>query len=48
MLAKNYHELIVNGNKLDYDKSDYLIALRDGFLRIQRDTSFYIEPYNPN
>ena len=48
MLAKNRPELILDNRKLDDTRSDHLVSLRDNFLPIRRDASFYVEPYNPH
>lgn len=48
MLGKNRSETLIDDGKLGSDRSDYLISLRDGFLPIRRDTTFYVEPYSPH
>ena len=44
MLGKNRSETLIDDGNLDSNKSGYLISLRDGFLLIRRDATFYIEP----
>jgi len=48
ILAKNHAEIILDDRKLDDNRSDYLVALRDGFLPIHRGASLHVEPYSPH
>ena len=48
MLAKNRAELILDDGKLDDTRSNYLMALRVGFLPIHRGVFFHVEPYRPH
>ena len=44
MITENCLEVIVDNGKLDNATSDYLIAIRDGFIPIRCDASFDVEP----
>jgi len=46
ILAKSCPEIIVDNEKLDDTRSDYLVALRDGFLPIRGVASSHVEPYS--
>jgi len=39
-------EIILDDGKLDDAGSDYLLALRDGFLPIHQGAPFHVEPYS--
>ena len=47
MLVKNCPNVILDDDKLDDVRYNYLVAVRDGFLLICRGVSFYVEPYRP-
>jgi len=47
MLGKNRQEIILDNEKLDDGRSDYLVALQDIFLPIRHGASFHVEPYSP-
>ena len=48
MLTKNRAEIILDDRKLDDTRSDYLVALQDGFLPICHGDSFHDEPHSPH
>ena len=48
MLRRNRLDTLIDDGNLDLGQSDYLISLRDGFLPIRRDATFYVEPYSPH
>jgi len=48
MAAKKYPKVIVDDDKLDEDRSDYLTTFWDGFISIRRGASFYVDPYSPH
>ena len=43
MLGKNRQEIILDNEKLDDGRSDYLVALQDIFLPIRHGASFHVE-----
>ena len=48
MLAKNHLEIILDVEKLDDTRSDYLVVLRDNFLFIHLGASLHVESYRPH
>ena len=48
MLSNNKYETLNDDGTLGYEKLNYLIALRFGYLRLHRPATFYVTPYSPH
>jgi len=48
MLSENKCGTLSGNGTLGYEKLNYLIALRFGYLPLRRATTFYVVPYSPH